>query len=142
MEFVTYNRTLITVHPLIKSYNSTFFNFVIYVSDIVVSRSTEDTCFKYIISIQNIYPQIYSFINRLSTKMSIVFSTITIAAVVLLAAGPVVATHQAWACGFGGWGGSGDVDRSSLSSPPVFSLCGCLLITLLSPASRPLSLSK
>jgi hypothetical protein len=38
------------------------------------------------------------------TKTSIVFSIITIAAAVLLfAAGPVIATHQVWACGFGGW---------------------------------------
>jgi hypothetical protein len=40
----------------------------------------------------------------MNTKTSIVFNIITIAAAVLLfAAGPVVATHQAWACGFGGW---------------------------------------
>jgi hypothetical protein len=42
----------------------------------------------------------------MNTEISIVFSTITIgAAVLLFAAGPVAATHQAWACGFGGWGG-------------------------------------
>jgi hypothetical protein len=38
------------------------------------------------------------------TKTGIVFGIVTIAAAVLLfAAGPVVAFHQAWACGFGGW---------------------------------------
>jgi len=41
----------------------------------------------------------------MNTKTSVVFGIITIAAAVLLfAAGPVVATFQAWACGFGGWG--------------------------------------
>jgi hypothetical protein len=41
----------------------------------------------------------------MNTKTSVVFGIITIAAAVLLfAAGPVVATYQAWACGFGGWG--------------------------------------
>ncbi|MGA9149673.1 MAG: hypothetical protein WBZ36_03765 [Candidatus Nitrosopolaris sp.] len=40
----------------------------------------------------------------MNTKKSMVFSIITIAAAVsLFAAGPVVATYQAWACGFGGW---------------------------------------
>jgi len=42
----------------------------------------------------------------LNTKTSVEFNIITIAAAVLLfAAGPLVATYQAWACGFGGWGG-------------------------------------
>jgi hypothetical protein len=44
----------------------------------------------------------------MNTKTSVVFSIIAIAAAVLLfAAGPVVATHQAlaWGGGFGGFGG-------------------------------------
>lgn len=41
------------------------------------------------------------------TKTSVVISIIALAAAVLLfAAGPIVANHQAWACG-GGWGGWG-----------------------------------
>jgi len=40
------------------------------------------------------------------TKISVVFSIIALAAAVLLfAAGPVVANHQAYACWGGGWGG-------------------------------------
>ncbi len=39
----------------------------------------------------------------MNTKISVVFSIIAIAAAVLLfAAGPLVTTHQAYACGWGG----------------------------------------
>ena len=44
----------------------------------------------------------------MDTKISIVFSFIAIAAAVLLfAAGPLVATHQVFAYGHGGYGGYG-----------------------------------
>jgi hypothetical protein len=44
----------------------------------------------------------------MDTKISIVFSFIAIAAAVLLfSAGPLVATHQAFAYGHGGYGGYG-----------------------------------
>jgi hypothetical protein len=56
----------------------------------------------------------------MNMKTSIVFSSITIAAAaaLLFAAGPVVATHQAWACGWGGgwrpysYGGWGSYSNS------------------------------
>jgi hypothetical protein len=42
----------------------------------------------------------------MKTKTSLVFGIIAIvAAVLLFAAGPLAATHQAYACGFGGFGG-------------------------------------
>jgi hypothetical protein len=42
--------------------------------------------------------------NIKNSRIALVFSTIgIIAAILLFAAGPIVATHQAWACD--GWGG-------------------------------------
>jgi hypothetical protein len=50
------------------------------------------------------YKLLVQYYYIMNTKTSVVFGIITIAAAVLLfAAGSVVATYQAWACG--GWGG-------------------------------------
>jgi len=61
----------------------------------------------------------------MDTKISIVFSFIGIAAAVLLfAAGPLVATHQVFAYGHGGYGGYGYGGYGNGGNGPSMAPCG------------------